>query len=325
MSRPRAHTETRCVGDPASRRRQSPRRCDVSQPLWRATSICTRMSCRESTTVRPMRRGAGDAAGRGRGGNRNDRRHAASALGLPRCPRRRARAPRSSSCARPPRTAGIDIRIVSGAEVSLVWALEASDDQLALATYDQRGTDLLIETPTFNVVGLERLLYQLRTKGLRVTLAHPERNVEFQRDPSAARRPHPPGGAAPGERRDPARQGRRSDARSAGHATCASRDSSHALASDGHRAARSGDRSRAWPTAMPAAVALVGPERAHWMTQTAPAAVIAGAELPGGPAAPDRAAAITGSCGDGEERSATRHLWRACRSRRKLGAACQCR
>ena len=49
------------------------------------------------------------------------------------------------------KTAGIDIRIVSGAEVSLVWALEASDEQLALATYDQGGTDLLIETPTFNV------------------------------------------------------------------------------------------------------------------------------------------------------------------------------
>ncbi len=80
--------------------------------------------------------------------------------------------------------AGIDIRIVSGAEVSLVWALEASDEQLALATYDQRGTDLLIETPTFNVIGLESLLYRLRAKGLRVTLAHPERSVDFQRDPA---------------------------------------------------------------------------------------------------------------------------------------------
>ena len=30
--------------------------------------------------------------------------------------------------------AGIQIRIVSGAEVSLVWAMEASDEQLALAT-----------------------------------------------------------------------------------------------------------------------------------------------------------------------------------------------
>ena len=83
--------------------------------------------------------------------------------------------------------AGIPIHIVSGAEVSLVWALEASDEQLALATYDQGGTDLLVETPNLNVVGLDSLLYRLRTKGLRVTLAHPERSVPFQRDPHAPR------------------------------------------------------------------------------------------------------------------------------------------
>ena len=68
--------------------------------------------------------------------------------------------------------------------MSLVWALEASDEQLALATYDQRGTDVLIETPTLSVIGFESLLFQLRAKGLRVTLAHPERSVEFQRDPA---------------------------------------------------------------------------------------------------------------------------------------------
>ena len=97
---------------------------------------------------------------------------------------------------------GIDIRIVSGAEVSLVWALEASDEQLALATYDQRGTDLLIETPTSSVVGFESLLFQLRAKGLRVTLAHPERSVEFQRDSFAAGRAGPTGGPSAGKRRD---------------------------------------------------------------------------------------------------------------------------
>lgn len=176
---------------------------------------------------------------------------------------------------------GIEIRIVSGAEVSLVWALEASDEQLALATYDQRGTDLLIETPTFNVAGLESLLYQLRSKGLRVTLAHPERNVEFQRDPSRLI--------------DLVRQGvllqvnaeallggpRRSDADRLGRYLCAE-GLAHALASDGHRAS-------AWrpvsclADAMPTAVALVGTERAHWMTRTSPAAVIAGAELPAAP------------------------------------------
>lgn len=181
---------------------------------------------------------------------------------------------------------GIDIGIVCGAEVSLVWALEASDEQLALATYDQRGTDVLIETPTFNVVGLESLLYRLRAKGLRVTLAHPERSVEFQRDPSALV--------------DLVRQGvllqlnaetlvggaRRSDEHRLGRYLC-TEGLVHALASDGHRAG-------SWRPVTSLAVAvreaakIAGPERALWMTQSAPAAIIAGADLPDGPQVPIR-------------------------------------
>jgi protein-tyrosine phosphatase len=179
---------------------------------------------------------------------------------------------------------GIDIRIVSGAEVSLVWALEASDDQLALATYDQRGTDLLIETPTFNVVGLERLLYQLRTKGLRVTLAHPERNVEFQRDPKRLVGLTRQGILLQVNAETLLEKARRSDGDRLARYLCA-QGLVHALASDGHRAA-------VWrpvtclAEVAPAAVALVGPERALWMMQTAPAAVIAGAAIPGAPQLP---------------------------------------
>jgi protein-tyrosine phosphatase len=177
--------------------------------------------------------------------------------------------------------AGLDIQIVSGAEVSLVWALEATDEQLALATYDQQGTDLLIETPTFNVVGLESLLYRLRAKGFRVTLAHPEQSVEFQRDPSRLV--------------DLVRQGvlvqvnaemllagpRRSETRRLGRHLCAE-GLAHALASDGHRAT-SWRPVSSLAEAVPAAVTLVGPERARWLTQAAPAAIIAGVELPQAP------------------------------------------
>jgi protein-tyrosine phosphatase len=178
--------------------------------------------------------------------------------------------------------AGIDIQIVPGAEVSLVWALEATDEQLALATYDQQGTDLLIETPTFNVVGLERLLYRLRAKGLRVTLAHPERSVEFRRDPWRLV--------------DLVRQGvlvqvnaetllagpRRSDTHRLGRHLCAE-GLAHAVASDGHRA-KSWRPVTSLAEAASAAETLVGPDRARWLTQAAPAAIIAGAELPEAPA-----------------------------------------
>jgi protein-tyrosine phosphatase len=184
------------------------------------------------------------------------------------------------SCARE----GIELRIVSGAEVSLVWALEASDEQLALATFDQLGTDLLIETPTFDVVGLERLLYQLRAKGLRVTLAHPERSVEFQRDPSRLADLVEHGVLVQLNAETLLGAPRRSDVHRLGHHLCAE-GLVHALASDAHRAA-------GWrpitclAEAVPVAAQLAGPARARWMTHTAPAAILAGAELPDAPEVP---------------------------------------
>jgi protein-tyrosine phosphatase len=176
---------------------------------------------------------------------------------------------------------GIELRIVCGAEVSLVWALEASDDQLALATYCQRGTDLLIETPTFDVVGLESRLHQLRAKGLRVTLAHPERNAEFQRAPSRLANLVADGVLIQVNAETLLAAGRRSDANRLVRYLCCE-GLAHALASDGHRAA-------GWrpvtclAQAAQLLAALVGPDRAHWMTHTAPEAIIAGAELPDAP------------------------------------------
>jgi protein-tyrosine phosphatase len=178
--------------------------------------------------------------------------------------------------------AGIDIQVVSGAEVSLVWALDASDEELVLATYDQGGTDLLIETPTFNVVGLESVLYRLQARGLRVTLAHPERSVPFQRDATRlvelVRR-----GVLLQVNADAVITGpRRSDTQRLGRYLCVE-GLAHALASDGHRA-------NAWravtrlASAAEEAATLLGADRARWMTQTAPAAILAGAELPAGPA-----------------------------------------
>ncbi len=77
---------------------------------------------------------------------------------------------------------GIDIELVCGAEVALSWAIDADDDELRLAGYGQRGTDLLIETPPTVTAGLETLLYELRMRGFRITLAHPERSRQFQAD-----------------------------------------------------------------------------------------------------------------------------------------------
>jgi len=172
--------------------------------------------------------------------------------------------------------AGIELELVSGAEISVSWALEASDEDLRLASYGQRGHDLLIETPATNILGLDRVLHDLRVKGYRVTLAHPERNPEFRRNDATLRGLVQNGvllqinaDSLLGSR---ASSGPRRFARE----LCRT-GLGHVLASDGHRAER-------WrpitvlPAAMGAAAELVGAERAQWMASTA-SAIIDGAPV----------------------------------------------
>jgi protein-tyrosine phosphatase len=78
--------------------------------------------------------------------------------------------------------ASIDLLVLSGAEVTLSWALEASSADLRQATLSQGGKDLLVETPTVGASSLPALLPRLAALGLRITLAHPERSREMQRD-----------------------------------------------------------------------------------------------------------------------------------------------
>ena len=177
---------------------------------------------------------------------------------------------------------GIDIRVTSGAEVSLVWALDASNEELRLASYGQRGTDLLVETPSIDVVGLDSLLYELCGKGLRITLAHPERNEEFQREPDRLRWLVDQGVLLQVDAHALLGEPRRSANCALGRYLCV-RGLAHALASDGHRAST-------WrpvtelARAADAAAAVVGAARATWLTATAPAAIIEGAQLPDPPA-----------------------------------------
>jgi protein-tyrosine phosphatase len=177
---------------------------------------------------------------------------------------------------------GIEIRLVSGAEVSLVWALEASDEELRLATYEQRGSDLLIETPSVKVVGLDRLLYELRIRGARITLAHPERSQEVQREPARLEGLVREGILLQLDADTLLGDSRRSAGCRLGRRLCLE-GLVHAVASDGHRASSWRAITRL-ARARQAATALVGEPRAQWMTVAAPAAIIAGTELPDPPA-----------------------------------------
>ncbi len=79
---------------------------------------------------------------------------------------------------------GIPVDVVSGGEVDLAWAQEASDEDLTLVSYGQRGSDLLLETPYGPLPStFENLLFGVQVRGYRILLAHPERSPTFRNEP----------------------------------------------------------------------------------------------------------------------------------------------
>jgi protein-tyrosine phosphatase len=188
----------------------------------------------------------------------------------------------SSRCdelSRAVQAAGIELRIVPGAEASLAWTLEAPDEDLAQATYGQLGRDLLVETP-IDVSMLEEMLYRVRLRGVRVTLAHPERSVTFKQDPArlAALSQQ---GVLLQVNADALLAPRSSTTRRLAEHMCRE-GLAQVIASDGHRAAE-------WRPigslrlGFIALSRLVGETRATWMARDAPAAILGGEELPDPP------------------------------------------
>lgn len=178
---------------------------------------------------------------------------------------------------------GIELEIVAAGEVSLEWALDATDEALRLVSYGQRGHDLLIETPygplppTF-----EELLSRVIHRGYRVLLAHPERNRSFQRNPERLERLVESGVLLQPTASALASTQRRSRSRRL------ARDLvwdglAHVIASDAHGAIR-----RAPLSAGVAAAAVLTPARAKWMVTAVPEAILAGESLPEPPPGAER-------------------------------------
>jgi protein-tyrosine phosphatase len=176
---------------------------------------------------------------------------------------------------------GISLELISGAEVSLSWALDASDDELRLASYGQHGSDLLIEAPFGQIVGLDRFLHMLRTKGYRITLAHPERNRYFQSDAAPLRDLVDQGVLVQLNGDSLAGHGGRGARRLARHLLTSGL--AHVIASDGHRGSSWRPVTRLAEGAQGVAE-VVGSERAQWMAAAVPAAIVRGDELPEPPA-----------------------------------------
>jgi protein-tyrosine phosphatase len=170
--------------------------------------------------------------------------------------------------------------LVAAAEVALPWALGASDQQLVLASYGQRGTDLLIETPFVQLVGLDRLLYSLQAKGFRITLAHPERSSSFQHDPAPLHALVEAGVLLQLNAESLLGKAARGAKRLARQLL--TQELAHVIASDGHRAS-SWRPVTVLQDGVSAAAELVGADRAGWLSEGVPAAIVAGTELPPAP------------------------------------------
>jgi len=175
--------------------------------------------------------------------------------------------------------AGVAIDVVSGGEVDLTWAQEASDETLRNVTYGARGSDLLVETPYGDLPpAFEELLFRVRARGFRVLLAHPERNPSFQRDPQRLGRLVDDGTLLQITAASLVK-GRRSRHGALGHALIAE-GRAHVIASDAH-----GVAGRA---SLADALAALSEPRARWMVTDAPAAILEGVPLPQAPVAPRR-------------------------------------
>jgi protein-tyrosine phosphatase len=172
--------------------------------------------------------------------------------------------------------AGVELELLPGGEVDLVWAQTADDRTLREVSIGGAGRYLLVETPYGELPGtFEDLLFQVAARGYGILLAHPERSPTLQRTPERA------AGLA--------QRGIMLQLTAAAVVTPPDRSRSrrlarrllvdgvaHVLASDRHGSAigRAG-----LDAAVGAASQLVG-ERAGWMVRELPAALLAGEPPP---------------------------------------------
>ena len=176
---------------------------------------------------------------------------------------------------------GVELTVIPAGEADINWAMDASDDDLRLVSYGQRGHDLLVEVPYVPLTStFEDMLFELTAKGLRLLLAHPERNPTLRDKPERVEQLVHRGALVQVTASSLARTERKS--RTAAIAKFLVRHGlAHVIASDAHGPAAPNRASLAEGVA--AAAELVGEERARWMADDAPAAVLAGEPLPPAP------------------------------------------
>ncbi len=177
--------------------------------------------------------------------------------------------------------AAIPVEVVHGAEIALERLPFLSPEELERFSFAQRGRYLLLEFPFIGwPLALERVVFELAEAGLTALLAHPERNGEVKRDP-ARLEPFVRGGALV-QLTAASLDGRFGQATRATAERLLELRLAHVVASDAHAPSlREGGLARA-------AAMLADGGLARYLTEEAPAAILAGELVPDPPAAPAR-------------------------------------
>jgi protein-tyrosine phosphatase len=174
------------------------------------------------------------------------------------------------------RARGIGLQVVPGAEVDLDRADELDDSELAQATLAANGRDLLVEAPYHSLGGeLPDRLHAVAGRGFRVTIAHPERCPDLAGDLDLLGELVEEGMLVQVTSRSLDKGGGIGKAA----ATVLERGWCHVLASDAHALdVRGPDLGSAVHRAQAAFPELE--DELRWMVTDAPAAILAGEELP---------------------------------------------
>jgi protein-tyrosine phosphatase len=172
---------------------------------------------------------------------------------------------------------GIPVEVLHGGELALDMLSTLGPEELSRFTLAQTGRYLLVEFPYVGwPLGLERRVFDLEVTGLRPVLAHPERNRDVQASPARLEEAVRVGALV--QITAASLDGRIGPSSQRAAAYLLERDLAHVIASDAH----SPEIREAGLAA--ATRALKDGGLARYLTEDAPGAIVAGADLPERPA-----------------------------------------
>ena len=165
--------------------------------------------------------------------------------------------------------AGIELEVVAGGEIDIVRLSLLADDELRRFSYAGRGTHVLLEFPDAGwPLALDASVDAVRAAGMTPVLAHPERNREVTAHPGRLRLLVEAGALI--QVTAASLEGRLGRTALATGRILIERGLVHLIASDAHgpRIRTAGLRA--------AAAAVAEPRLVHYLTEEAPAAILAG-------------------------------------------------